>query len=77
MAGNDSAIYFSNPTETLRGCEGNLFQTPWGQGEQVMREENAFSWKQEGLMSKIRADSVKTAVSCVSALGGAVFLGKK
>ena len=42
-----------------------------------MREENAFSWKQEGLMSKIWADNVKTAVSCVSALGGAVILGKK
>ena len=68
---------FSNPTETLGGCEGNLFQTPRGQGEPVMREENAFSWKQEGLVSKVRADNVKTAVSCVSALGGAVFWGKK
>ena len=68
---------FSNPTEILRGCEGNLFQTPWGQGELVMREENAFSWKKEGLMSKIWADNVKTAVSRVSALSGAVYLGKK
>lgn len=63
-------MFFPNPTVSLRGCERNLFHAPWGQGEQVMREENAFPWEQEGPMSKVGAGNVKTAVSHVSALDG-------